>query len=146
VLSLVTEIFLYAKKFEYARNVVQVAVGTLFLLRVQNIEKIMFRSFIYGNIVYYITGIALDFALKDNRAFCKYICPITVFIKPASYFALLRVKNDQEKCVSSYKCKNVCPMGVDMTNNSRKRQGGTECILCFKCVDECPKKSLHICY
>ena len=26
----------------------------------------------------------LAFAWKDNRAFCKYICPITVFLKPMS--------------------------------------------------------------
>lgn len=28
--------------------------------------------------------------VKDNRAFCKYICPVTVFLKLMSYFSLLR--------------------------------------------------------
>ena len=119
-------------------------VGGLFLLKVQNIEKIMFWSFIIGNALYYGVGITLAFVMKDNRAFCKYICPIAVFLKPASYFSLLRVKNDKDKCVSCGKCKRICPMNVDMTDNSRKRLNGTECILCFKCIDECPKKSLHI--
>ena len=119
-------------------------VGGLFLLKIQNIEKIMFWSFIIGNILYYGVGITLAFVMKDNRAFCKYICPIAVFLKPASYFSLLRVKNDKDKCVSCGKCKRSCPMNVDMTDNSRKRLNGTECILCFKCIDECPKKSLHI--
>ena len=45
---------------------------------VGNIEKIMFWAFIIGNILYYTVGIILAFAFKDNRAFCKYICPITV--------------------------------------------------------------------
>ena len=121
-----------------------VFVTALFLLRVPQIETVMFWSFIIGNILYYITGISLAFALKDNRAFCKYLCPITVFLKPASYFALLRVKNDKEKCVYCNKCRKICPMDVDMTDNSRKRLNGTECILCFKCIDECPKKALHI--
>jgi polyferredoxin len=105
--------------------------------------KIMFWSFIVGNILYYGIGVILAFVLKDNRAFCKYICPITVFLKPASYFALLRIKNDADKCVSCNRCKRVCPMNVDMINNSRKRINGTECILCLKCIEECPKKALH---
>ena len=40
--------------------------------------------------------------LKDNRAFCKYICPVTIFLKPASYFSYLRVKCDHTKCI---KCR-----------------------------------------
>jgi polyferredoxin len=115
----------------------------LFLKQVPYRGNIMFWSFILGNILYYVTGITLAFVFKDNRAFCKYICPITVFLKPASYFALLRIKIDTDKCISCNKCKKVCPMDVDMMNNSRKRLNGTECILCFNCIEECPKKALH---
>lgn len=46
----------------------------------------MFWLFLAGNVLYYIAGIALAFAFKDNRAFCKYLCPITVLLKPMSYF------------------------------------------------------------
>jgi polyferredoxin len=115
----------------------------LFLFDVPYMGNIMFWSFIVGNILYYGTGITLAFLFKDNRAFCKYICPITVFMKPASYFTFLRIKNDTNKCVSCSKCKKVCPMDVDMMNNSRKRFNGTECILCLNCIEECPKKALH---
>lgn len=119
-----------------------VFVAVLFLAHVGNIEKIMFWAFIIGNALYYAAGIALAFAFKDNRAFCKYACPITVFLKPMSYFSLLRVKCDTEKCVSCGKCKRVCPMEVDVTDNSRARKNGTECILCFECVKSCPKNAL----
>lgn len=119
-------------------------VATLFLLKVDNISSIMFWAFIIGNIIYYAVGIILAFVLKDNRAFCKYICPITVFLKPASYFSVLRVKCDKEKCVSCGKCLKNCPMNVNMTDNSRKRENGTECILCLNCVEDCPKKALHL--
>ena len=119
-----------------------VFVAALFLSHVGSIERIMFWSFIIGNALYYAVGIALAFVFKDNRAFCKYICPITVFLKPMSYFALFRIKCDNSKCVSCGKCKKVCPMDVDMTDNSRKRKNGTECILCFECAKECPKKAL----
>ena len=117
-------------------------VAALFLAKAGNIERIMFWAFVIGNIAYYGIGIALAYLFKDNRAFCKYICPITVFLKPMSYFSLLRIKCDSSKCVSCGKCKKVCPMNVDVTDNSRKRENGTECILCMECVKHCPKKAL----
>ena len=117
-------------------------VAALFLTHVGNLEKIMFWAFLIGNIAYYAVGIILAFAFKDNRAFCKYICPITVFLKPMSYFAFFRIKCDKEKCISCGKCKRVCPMNVDVTDNSRKRENGTECILCMECKRNCPKDAL----
>ena len=117
-------------------------VAALFLSKVGNLERIMFWSFIVGNILYYAIGIILAYLFKDNRAFCKYICPVTVFLKPMSYFALLRIKCDESKCVSCGKCKQICPMNVDITDNSRKRKNGTECILCFECKNNCPKNDL----
>ena len=117
-------------------------VGALFLAKAGNIERIMFWSFVIGNILYYGIGIALASAFRDNRAFCKYICPVTVFLKPMSYFSLLRIRCDKDKCVSCGKCRKVCPMDVDVTDNSRKRKNGTECILCMECVKNCPKDAL----
>lgn len=117
-------------------------VSSLFLAHVGDIEKIMFWSFVIGNILYYAIGIILAFTFQDNRAFCKYICPITVFLKPMSYFSLLRIECDKNKCVSCGKCKQACPMDVDVTDNSRKRKNGTECILCFECAKNCPKDAL----
>lgn len=134
------------KKIGWIRYVTFVAslvfVAALFLAHVGHIEKIMFWAFIIGNVLYYAVGIILAFAFKDNRAFCKYICPITVFLKPMSYFSLMRIKCDKEKCISCGKCKRVCPMDVDVPNNSRKRKNGTECILCMECKNNCPKGAL----
>lgn len=121
-----------------------VFVSSLFLMQIGNLERIMFWSFLIGNILYYAVGIALAYICKDNRAFCKYICPITVFLKPMSYFSMVRIKCDKEKCVSCNKCKQVCPMNVDMTDNTRKRENGTECILCMECIDNCPKDALKL--
>ncbi len=117
-------------------------VAALYLCHVGNIEKIIFWAFVIGNVLYYASGILLAIFFKDNRAFCKYLCPITVFLKPMSRFSLIRVTCDKGKCVSCGKCKKVCPMNVDMTDNSRKRINGTECILCAECMNVCPKKAL----
>ena len=106
------------------------------------IEHIMYISFIIGNIIYYIIGIILAIIFKDNRAFCKYFCPITVFLKPSSYFSLVRIKVNKNKCISCYKCIKICPMNVDMIDNKYSRKNGTECIQCMNCVMECPKKAL----
>lgn len=117
-------------------------VSALFLAKAGNRERIMFWAFVVGNTAYYGIGIALAFAFKDNRAFCKYICPITVFLKPMSYLALIWIKCDKEKCISCGKCRRVCPMNVDLTDNSRKRKNGTECILCMECKRNCPMNAL----
>ena len=134
------------KSFGWIRYIVFAAsfgfVATLFLLGIQNKEAILFWAILLGNSLYYAVGIFLAFRLHDNRAFCKYICPITDFLKPMSYFSLFRVKCDHSKCVSCGKCKKVCPMEVDVTDNSRRRKNGTECILCMECVKSCPKKAL----
>ena len=113
----------------------------LFLLGMANAYT-MFILFVAGNILYYVVGIALAILLKDNRAFCKYICPITVFLKPMSYYSLLRIKCDEDKCISCTKCLKVCPMDVEVNNNSRNRKNATECILCQNCTKVCPTKAL----
>ena len=124
----------------FAASLIFMAV--LFLSKVGNMEKIMFWAFVIGNVLYYATGIILAFLFKDNRAFCKYICPITVFLKPMSYFSLARIKCDESKCISCKKCEKVCPMDVKITDNSKKRENGTECILCMECKRACPKDAL----
>ena len=116
----------------------------VFINKRESIENIMYISFIVGNAIYYFIGILFAFIFEDNRAFCKYFCPITIFLKPASYFALLRVKVNPGNCISCDKCKKICPMGVDVKNNKYNRENGTECILCFKCKMECPKKALSL--
>ncbi len=71
------------KKLGWIRYIVfllsLIFVSALFIFRVDNLESIMFWTFIIGNIVYYALGILLASIFKDNRAFCKYICPVTVF-------------------------------------------------------------------
>ena len=100
-------------------------VSSLFLMKAANLEQIMFWMFLAGNALYYIAGIAL------------------AFLKPMSYFSLLRVHCNESECVHCGKCLRVCPMNVEVNKESRRRKNGTECILCYECTKVCPKKALH---
>ena len=119
-------------------------VSLLFIFQVPYKETMMWWSFIIGNVIYYAIGILMAFQCKDNRAFCKYICPITVFLKPMSRFSLFRIKVDETKCIACGKCEKVCPMNVEVPSNSRKKENATECILCMNCVENCPKNALKL--
>lgn len=146
-LWLTTDTIFYLFNFSYIGLSISLGlflfVTALFLAHVGNIERIMFWAFIIGNALYYAAGIVLAFIFKDNRAFCKYVCPITVFLKPMSYFSLIRIKCDKSKCISCGKCERMCPMEVKITDNSRNRVNGTECILCMECKNICPKEALY---
>ena len=118
--------------------------AALFLLGTDDRERVLFWLFLAGNALYFTAGILLAFLWKDNRAFCKYLCPITVFLKPMSYWSLSRIKADPAVCTDCRVCHSVCPMEVDMTDNARSRENGTECILCMECVRACPHEALHL--
>ena len=113
-------------------------VGALFLLDVPDMGRIMWCSFIVGNLAYYVCGVVLAFKCRDNRAFCKYICPVAVFLRLSSRFALFRVRVDREKCISCGKCERVCPMDILVSSAPDSK----ECILCLRCLEECPKGAL----
>lgn len=133
------------KSFGWVRYVMfalSLAVVILLMCLGKADKTTMFYLFVAGNVLYYAVGSILAVVLKDNRAFCKYICPITVFLKPMSYYSLLRVKCDEEKCIHCDKCLKICPMEVEVNDNSRKRKNATECILCQQCKKACPVGAL----
>jgi polyferredoxin len=98
---------------------------------------------IFSNVIYYAIGIPLAFILHDRRAFCKYVCPVALVMKPASYISVIKIKADQEKeCIECGACNNICPMGVDVMSymKDKKPIRDTECILCSDCKIVCPTK------
>jgi ferredoxin-type protein NapH len=102
------------------------------------------RWMLAGNLLYYASGIALAFALRDNRAFCKYLCPVPVFMKIGSRFALLKIAGTKESCNNCGACVKVCPMDIRIPDYVLygRRVLSTECILCHTCVSACPTSSL----
>jgi polyferredoxin len=102
--------------------------------------------FLAGNLVYYLVGITLALALKDNRAFCKYVCPVSVPLKLGTRCALLKVKGDPRRCCEHRVCEKVCPMDIQIAEYIKRgeRVLSTECILCQACIDVCPEQALAL--
>ena len=100
--------------------------------------------FLIGNAFYYLVGVILVFALKDNRAFCKYLCPVSVFLRPSSALSLLKIKGDNGLCTDCKACVKKCPMDIRVPeyHQAGKRVLTSECIICLNCVDTCPEGAL----
>jgi len=102
--------------------------------------------FITGNLAYYAVGIGLAYALKDNRAFCKYLCPVSVPLKFTTRFSLLKIGGVAEKCNDCDACEKMCPMDVRISDYilNNQRVLTTECSLCQTCITVCAKDALKL--
>ena len=101
---------------------------------------------IAGNLLYYLVGIILAIILKDNRAFCKIVCPIPVLMKPGARFSIVKIQINPEVCTDCRKCEQNCPMGIELLEykNKDKRICSTECILCNTCITVCPVNAVSM--
>jgi len=102
--------------------------------------------FLVGNIIYFAGGILLAIAFRDNRAFCKYLCPITVFLKFGTRLSILRISGEQNRCSECAACDRACPMGIPVSQYvlSDRAVIDTECVLCQNCVASCPEKCVTL--
>ncbi len=93
-----------------------------------------------GNGIYYAIAIPLAFILKDRRAFCKVVCPVSLVMKPTSALSLIKVKPSGKECIKCGKCSDICPMDIDVMFyiSQGKKVRNTECILCGECRTVCP--------
>jgi polyferredoxin len=94
-----------------------------------------------GNAFYFTSAFLLAFTLKDNRAFCKYLCPITLLLKITSRFSFLKIEGKKEKCTQCGACTKACPMDINIVEYvmNGKRVLSTECIFCLTCTTVCPE-------
>ncbi len=102
--------------------------------------------FLGGNILYFGLGTILVFIYKDNRAFCKILCPITVLLKISGRFSLLKIGGTSVPCNSCGACVKRCPMNIDIPAYivHGRRVLSSECVLCRQCVVTCPYGSVEL--
>lgn len=103
-----------------------------------------FSWFLLGNVLYFVLGYFLAAITKDNRAFCKYICPVTIFMKIGSRFSIMKIKGNIDKCTSCKICEKNCLMDINITEfiQKKKRVTSSECIICYTCINSCPTGAL----
>lgn len=102
--------------------------------------------FLGGNAVYYLSGIVLAFAHKDNRAFCKVLCPITAILKLTNRVSLLKIGGTSVPCNDCGACRLKCPMAIDIPAYvlAGRRVLSSECTLCRECVGVCARGSIDM--
>jgi len=98
-----------------------------------------------------ISGITVIFLLLiptlmslvfELRAFCRYVCPVSVFVSPFSEMSFVALRNKSQavcdKCKPHF-CQNgstngwACPYGI----NVGEMKENTDCGLCLECVRSC---------
>jgi ferredoxin-type protein NapH len=102
--------------------------------------------FIIGNLLYYAIGIVLAYTLKDNRAFCKYVCPVSVPLKLTSRFSVIKIGQDAGQCDDCDACEKLCPMDIRISDYilNNQRVLSTECSLCQTCITVCAQDALKL--
>ena len=117
----------------------------LFQYRTIPVGQAALAWLLVGNAFYFGAAIILAFALEHNRAFCKYLCPMTAILKVTSRFAFLKIEGDNEKCKQCGACNKACPMDINIMEYVRngERVLSTECIFCMTCTTACPDKLLE---
>ncbi len=104
--------------------------------------------FVVGNVAYWVVGVALAVALRDNRAFCKLACPVSVLLRVTARPALVKLAGDAEACraCASRACTALCPMGIRIPDYvaAGRRVLSSECVMCLQCVAVCPPNTLRL--
>jgi polyferredoxin len=100
---------------------------------------------------YLVLALILGLALATGRrGFCHYGCWMAPFMlvgrkaRNIANWAALQLKSRPDKCTSCATCVEVCPMSINVTNRVRAgRMEDKDCILCGRCVDNCPSRAIR---
>ncbi len=103
----------------------------------QSIRESAGWLFAYKGIILAVTVIL---SVMIYRPFCKYICPLGAIYGLFNKVSVLKIRNDENKCINCKKCEKVCKMNVSVLTEP----DSAECIRCGICVKNCPVGSLDM--
>jgi len=109
--------------------------GTIPIL-VLNPGKFVPSSYFWLALVILILFFILIFTVE--RGWCRYFCPVGALLAPFNKVSFLHISVNKKECKHCNVCSYACPMGIDVPNMHRD----SECILCGKCVSECPNNNI----
>ena len=87
-----------------------------------------------------ILAVTVLLSIIIYRPFCKYICPLGAIYSFFNRISVLRIRNDENKCIGCKKCERACKMNVKVLSEP----DSAECIRCGLCVKSCPTESLSM--
>ena len=89
-----------------------------------------------------ITGLFVVGSLTKRRFWCSF-CPMGLVIGLCRRISFIKLKKDCQACTRCGICYNVCPLDIEEIYTERKRTNVTyqDCILCMKCVENCPENN-----
>ncbi len=92
------------------------------------------------NPLLYITLFSIFLTLFFEETFWhRHLCPLGTILSHTSRKAFHRLAIDEESCIECGKCQLNCPSSSIMTTeNGKRRNLNSECLLCGNCVDACP--------
>jgi polyferredoxin len=70
------------------------------------------------------------------RPFCRYLCPMGIFLGALNKGSAVRLRVSQESCIHCMACDRKCPVGIPIESSTVV--SSTECISCGECVPVCP--------
>jgi len=85
----------------------------------------------------------------ELRSFCRYVCPVSVFVAPFSEMSMVTLRNKSQsvcdKCKPHFCQKGspggwACPYGL----NVGEMKDNTDCGLCLECVRSCSYKNVSL--
>lgn len=85
-----------------------------------------------------ILAITVLLALLIWRPFCRYLCPLGAIYGMFNPIALIRFKNNKEKCTDCGACQRACPMDLPV----HQKPNSIDCMRCGKCQHTCPTGAL----
>ena len=89
-------------------------------------------------------------AIYGSRSFCRYICPVGVFLKFGKdtgrklKIPQIGIAFHSRSCTNCGKCTQSCPMGVWVVKPNTFGTNSPNCINCFVCSDACRTGSLRL--
>jgi polyferredoxin len=84
-------------------------------------------------------ALTIILALLISRFWCRYLCPLGAITGAFNKVGMLTIHRDEGKCRKCSTCLDVCMMGITKIEDIGT---STDCILCGRCVEECPEKAL----
>jgi len=109
---------------------------------------IISRAVVYGPslMLLWVAVLLLFEILCSQRAWCRYLCPVSVFYQLIGLISPLRIKWDKDKCSNCKRCQTVCLVPQVLTNSVNKGKSeyvdSSLCTRCGLCVDICDDEAL----